>query len=93
MAYPDKTCDVPQVAPGSVLHLAADDWLYGRGADPGHPVDLVIEQVRDDLAHLSGGRDIWVEGHAVDCGRGHPPCCQLLVHLRALRKARLFKAG
>jgi hypothetical protein len=93
MTYPQKIPKVPQVEPGSVLHVTADNWLYGRGVHPGQTVDLVVEQVRDDLAYLYGGHDVWVEGHATDCAPGHPPCRQLLVHAQVLRTARLSDAS
>ncbi len=92
MTYPGKICDVPRLAPGSVLRLGADDWLYGRGVQAGQSADLVVERVRDDLVHLSGGEDVWVEGHAVGCAPGHRPCRELLVRMAALRNVDVSDA-
>ena len=87
MAYPDKTTVVPPVPPGSVLHLSPQDWRYGRGVTPGQSVDIVIERVREDLAHLTGGHHVWVRGHTVRCPGRHPPCVELLVRTAALLDA------
>lgn len=66
------------------VRLGPDDWRFGRGAEPGQPVDLVITRVRHELTRFYGGRHLWVEGHAPDCRPGHESCRQILVRATAL---------
>ncbi len=85
MTCPDRSVEPPRVAPGSVVHLEADDWYYGRGADQGQPVQLRVERVRADLARFYDGQQVWVQGHRKTCPLDHPPCRELLVRVSALR--------
>jgi hypothetical protein len=84
---PDRSVEPPRVAPGSVVHLEADDWYYGRGADQGQPVQLRVERVPADLARFYDGQQVWVQGHRKTCPLDHPPCRELLVRVSALRQA------
>jgi hypothetical protein len=70
-----------------VVHLQADDWYYGRGADLGQPVRLRVARVRADLACFYGGQRVWVQGHRENCLTDHPPCRELLVRVSALQPA------
>ena len=87
MTCPDWSVDPPLPAAGSVVHLEADDWYYGRGADQGQPVRLRVERVRADLAAFYDGQQVWVLGHRKTCPMDHPPCRELLVRVSALRQA------
>jgi hypothetical protein len=71
---PDQPIEPPQVAAGRIVHLEADDWHYGRGADQGQSVRLRVERVRADLARFYGGQRVWVQGHRETCPTDHPPC-------------------
>ncbi|MEQ4302065.1 hypothetical protein ABNF97_11855 [Plantactinospora sp. B6F1] len=47
----------PQVAPGTVLELAKEDWRYG-----GHPLRLMVEFVRLDLSTYYDNQWVWISG-------------------------------
>lgn len=81
---------VPDLPAGTVLHLAAGSWRYGRGCESGHLAVLVVARVRHDLAPYYGHQMIWIDGHAVGCAPDHPPCRQLLVWTSALAAAGGF---
>jgi hypothetical protein len=87
VTYPNRPMEPPLPAAGSVVHLKADDWYYGRGADQGRSVRLRVERVRADLARFYGGQRVWVQGHRENCPTNHPPCRELLVRVSALRQA------
>lgn len=81
--------DLPGVEPGALLQLGGDDWSIGRDLVPGTPLDIVVAQLRTDLAHLSD-EWMWVLGHRPECTRPpvqeHPPCVELRVSIAALRR-------
>lgn len=76
----------PEVLPGTVLHLAAPDWAYGRGCAAGQTAAVVVTGLRHDLSRYYGGQHIWADGHDPRCRGDHPPCRQLLVRTDALRR-------
>ena len=72
---------------GTVLHLAAQDFKFGRGCATGEPTAVVVTRLRHDLAHCYDGKLVWVEGHALQCRPDHRPCRQVLVRSAALPPA------
>lgn len=55
------THELPDVPPGAVLRLRADDWKLGT-ARPG-PLIVLVERVRWDLfSRLWSDSHVWVEG-------------------------------
>ena len=82
---------VPDVAVGTVLRLAPNDWSYGRDLTPGTEVVVAVAGLRD----LPNRSDewVWVLGHRPECGYPHvdrhPPCMEVRVSVAALHRHSL----
>jgi hypothetical protein len=50
--------EVPRIKPGTVLHLAANDWRYGDYA-----LRLRADEVRDDLSRYYDNEWVWILGY------------------------------
>ncbi|WP_341716549.1 hypothetical protein QQG74_21455 [Micromonospora sp. FIMYZ51] len=79
---------VPDLAVGTVLRLAANDWSYGRDLTPGTAVAVAVAALRD-LPNRSE-EWIWVLGHRPECDyphvERHPPCMEVRARLSALHR-------
>ncbi|GIJ34469.1 hypothetical protein [Micromonospora sediminimaris] len=79
---------LPDVAPGTLLHLEANDWSYGRDLIPGTPVAVTVAAIRD----LPNRSDewVWILGHRPECDYPHvdrhPPCMEVRVTVAALHR-------
>ncbi|GIJ42025.1 hypothetical protein [Micromonospora andamanensis] len=79
---------LPDVPPGTLLQLDANDWSYGRDLPPGTPVAVTVTGVRD-LPYRSD-EWVWVLGHRPECDYPHvdrhPPCMEVRVKVTALHR-------
>ncbi|MEV1289037.1 hypothetical protein [Micromonospora sp. NPDC049679] len=80
--------EIPTPRPGTRLEIAAGDWQFGRGQDPGQPFTLVVSETRTALAQHYGNEWVWITGHAEDCADDHRPCREALVRTAKLRQTQ-----
>lgn len=77
--YPKRVA-MPDVPPGTELHLADADWRYGPG-----PLWLRVQRVRRDISGYYDGREVWIDGWRLDPYTGVPVAAvQALVRISAL---------
>ncbi len=73
---------LPDLPPGTVLHLARGDWKYGTW-----PLLLRVQTVRADLARYYDNEWVWIVGQQL-AGDGTPLArCEALVRVAAIEPA------
>lgn len=78
----------PDVPPGTVLQLAAEQWQYADG-----PLRLRVLRVRHELSRYYDGRHVWIEGLRLDDAGRPGAFVQALVRIDALPPAELPGPG
>lgn len=77
---------LPGIPPGTVLQLAPGEWCDEATRLPvWRRTDILVEHVQRDTAD---DRNVWVTGHAIECGYDTSdctvPCMTLLVRVAAI---------
>ncbi|QOC93870.1 MULTISPECIES: hypothetical protein [Micromonospora] len=79
---------LPDITPGTLLLLEANDWSYGRDLTPGTSVAIAVTGIRDLL--YRSDEWIWVLGHRPECEYPnvdrHSPCMEVRAKIAALHR-------